>query len=153
MKKLTKKQIQAELRKFDSTAVFRIAKLAGVNIESRVDVMRFVEKYAPTQKVYRAAFRLTLCADHANQLKTVHNGIEQPIMNAANFMREQVANGSIHANYGKILIEGSTSIYWAHPYYGRSDYNKHRAFKNDEKGRKAMNLINSILNRTKKQAA
>ena len=153
MKKLTKKQIQTELRKLDSTSVFRIAKLAGVNIESRVDIMRFIEKYAPTQKVYRAAFRLTLCADHANQLKTIHNRTEQPIINAVNFMRRQVEDGSVDTNYGKILIEGKTSIYWAHPYYGHSDYNKHRAFKNDQKGRKAMRLINSILNRSKKQAA
>lgn len=145
--KPTKKQIQETLRTLDSTKIFRIAKLSGVDINNRINVMRFVEKYAPTQKIERAAFRLTLCADHANQLKTVHNRIEQPISNAINYAKRQIENGAIRTNYGKILIEGNTRIYWAHPTHGHSDYNKSAAMPNTETNRRAATLINSILSK------
>lgn len=148
MKTVTKKQIQTELRKLDPTAVFRIAKLAGVNVENRVELMRFVEDNAPTKKVYNSAYRLTLCADQANQIKTVHNRIEQPIMDAADFMRRQISDGSMNTNYGKVLIEGNNNIYWAHTSHGHSDYNKSVAFKNTKQNRKVMDLINLMLKKS-----
>lgn len=148
MKSVTKKQIQVELRKQTSTAVFAIANKCGVDVTKRVDVMRFVEENAPTQKIYRSAFRLVLCADHANQLKTVHNRIDMPIADAIRYAKQQINDGSMSTNYGKILLEGNNNIYWASPSYGHSDYNKSVAFKNTDRNRKAMQLINSILRKS-----
>jgi hypothetical protein len=148
MKTVTKKQIQVELRKQTSTAIFAIAKRCGVDVTKRVDVMRFVEANAPTQKIYKSAFRIALCADHANQLKTVHNSIDMPIANAVQHAKQQVNDSSMSTNYGKILIEGNNNIYWASPSYGHSDYNKSVAFKNTDRNRKAMDLINSMLRKS-----
>jgi hypothetical protein len=152
MKKLTKKYIQSVLRTMDSTQIFKLAKQYGIDIESRVDIMRFVEKFAPTQKIERDAFRLTLCTSHANQLKTIHGRLNQPIRSAVEFAKRQVNDGSTQTNYGKILIEGNTNIYWAHSGYGHSDYNKHIAFPNTERNRKAMDLINLMLNKSQQRA-
>jgi hypothetical protein len=144
---ITKKRIQAELRTMNPTNIFKIAKMCGVDVSRPVHVMRFVEEYAPTKRIEKAAYGLTLCADHANQLKTVHGRLEQPIMNAMAFMRIQINNGTIHTNYRKVLIEGNRNIYWAHPGYRHSDYNKHIAFPNTERNRRVMNLINICLNK------
>jgi hypothetical protein len=49
--------------------------------------------------------------------------------------------------YFKILIEGNTGIYYASPYYGHSDYNKHRVFDKNEQTLKIMKLFNAIVSR------
>ena len=49
--------------------------------------------------------------------------------------------------YFKIMIEGTNNIYLASLIYGHRDYNKSRMFANDERGRKLMNLYNSIVNK------
>lgn len=51
----------------------------------------------------------------------------------------------IETNYLKIMIEGNTGIYLAHPVYNHSDYNKCRLFNKNEKTIKLMNLYNSII--------
>jgi len=47
-------------------------------------------------------------------------------------------------NYFKIMIEGNTNIYLAHPYYQHSDYNKSRVFPKNEKTLKLMELFNAL---------
>lgn len=49
------------------------------------------------------------------------------------------------SNYFKILIEGNTGIYYAHPDYQHSDYNKSRIFDKNEETLKLMHLFNSIV--------
>lgn len=50
-------------------------------------------------------------------------------------------------NYKKILIEGNTHIYWAHPYYQHKDYNKSIWRKNTPENRVKMQIINNFLNK------
>lgn len=50
-------------------------------------------------------------------------------------------------NYKKILIEGNTHIYWAHPYYQHQDYNKSIWRKNTPENRAKMQIINNFLNK------
>ena len=50
-------------------------------------------------------------------------------------------------NYFKVLIEGDMGIYYAHPYYGHSDYNKSRVFEKNAETLKLMQLFNSIINK------
>jgi hypothetical protein len=51
------------------------------------------------------------------------------------------------SNYFKIMIEGNTGIYLAHPIHSHSDYNKCRLFDKNEKTLKLMELYNKIVNR------
>jgi hypothetical protein len=49
------------------------------------------------------------------------------------------------SNYFKIMIEGNTNIYYAHPVYGHSDYNKSRLFPKNTQTLKLMQLFNAIV--------
>jgi hypothetical protein len=48
-------------------------------------------------------------------------------------------------NYFKTLIEGNTGIYFAHPYYGHSDYNKGRIFDKTPETLRLMAIFNRIV--------
>ena len=50
-------------------------------------------------------------------------------------------------NYFKIMIEGTTGIYYASPLYGHDDYNKSRLFDKNDKTLKLMQMFNNIVNR------
>ena len=50
-------------------------------------------------------------------------------------------------NYFKVLIEGNSGIYYAHPAYGHSDYNKSRIFDKTPETLKLMELFNKIVNK------
>lgn len=54
---------------------------------------------------------------------------------------------AINGNYLKVLIEGKTGIYYAHPVHGHSDYNKSRVFDKTPETIRLMNLFNSIIDR------
>ena len=67
----------------------------------------------------------------------------------ATITRELINNStkSISTNYHKIMIEGNTGIYLAHPSYQHSDYNKSRLFNKTEKTLKLMDLFNKIISK------
>jgi hypothetical protein len=48
-------------------------------------------------------------------------------------------------NYFKILIEGNTGIYYAHPEFKHQDYNKSRVFDKNENTIKYIDIFNRIL--------
>jgi len=50
-------------------------------------------------------------------------------------------------NYFKVMIEGNTGIYYAHPKFGHADYNKSRVFDKTPQTIKIMNLFNQIVNK------
>lgn len=50
-----------------------------------------------------------------------------------------------NTNYFKVLIEGNTGIYYAHPDYKHSDYNKSRVFDKNENTIKFIEIFNRIL--------
>lgn len=54
---------------------------------------------------------------------------------------------NIGTNYLKMLIEGNTGIYLAHPYHKHSDYNKCRMFDKNEKTLHLMNIYNTVIYR------
>ena len=53
----------------------------------------------------------------------------------------------IGTNYGKIMIEGNTNIYYASPIYLHNDYNKSIVFPKNEKTLKLMDLFKSYIDR------
>ena len=73
----------------------------------------------------------------------------------AQLVRELITRslGSINTNYFKVMIEGSTGIYYASPVYGHSDYNKSRLFDKTPETMKLMELFNSFFSRKSKIAA
>lgn len=48
-------------------------------------------------------------------------------------------------NYFKVLIEGNTGIYYAHPEYQHSDYNKHRVFDKTPETLNLMRIFNALV--------
>ena len=50
------------------------------------------------------------------------------------------------SSYFKIMIEGTTGIYYASSVYLHSDYNKSRLFDKSEKTLKLMRIFNAIVN-------
>lgn len=54
---------------------------------------------------------------------------------------------SRNSNYFKVMIEGNTGIYYAHPEYAHGDYNKCRLFEKNTQTLKLMELFNSIVNK------
>lgn len=65
--------------------------------------------------------------------------------NAIDFVERQINDGTINTNYKKVLILGNTNIYFAHPYYQHSDYNKHKALRNTPQNRKLAKELNKKL--------
>ena len=57
------------------------------------------------------------------------------------------SESSINTNYFKVLIEGETGIYFAHPVHQHSDYNKSRVFEKNEKTLRLMDMFNSYFSR------
>lgn len=64
---------------------------------------------------------------------------------AREFMLYQIKMGWHLTNYKKILIEGKTNIYFAHPHYQHSDYNKSIAMPNTPKNRKIAKELNELM--------
>ena len=74
-----------------------------------------------------------------------NTGIETSVQLVKKLMfRSQMCIGT---NYLKIMIEGNTGIYYAHPSYGHADYNKSRLFDKTPETIKLMNLFNSYINK------
>jgi hypothetical protein len=70
---------------------------------------------------------------------------KESIQEARDYAKKQIEEGAVGTNYIKVLIEGNTHIYWAHPGYGHSDYNKGKAMPNTPKHREAAREINRML--------
>lgn len=73
---------------------------------------------------------------------------DQPLTPAAK-VRQLIERAKQYAgtNYQKILIEGNTGIYLAHPIYQHLDYNKSRIFDKNATTLKLMAIYNTIVTR------
>ena len=145
MKKVTKKEIVKVLRGQNSTEIFKIAAMSGVDVSEKGNVFNFIQKYAPSNKVYGGAYRLSYGADWFKNFRAKDTTLRMPIKDAIEWAKWQKDKGLMTTIYAKILIEGNTNIYWASPVYGHSDYNKSVAFENNGVNRKVAQLINKYL--------
>ena len=142
-RRITKKEIKQTLRTLDATKIFRIAKLSGVNIEKRIELLRFIQENAPSQKVYKKAYSLSFGAGNNKHLNHDHSLLKMPVTDVIKYAKKQKTQG--FSNYSKILVIGNSSIYWASPVYMHGDYNKSIALKNNSKNRDLADKINKYL--------
>lgn len=145
---MTKKEIHLILTNGTITEIHALANKLGVNANSKTEVYNFIKENSKTQKVSnraygvaygRADFKFFRCYKGAYE-----NLFREPIQAAIKFAKQQKNEGG-WGNYGKALFVGNRNIYWCHPGYGHSDYNKGIAFDNTEKNRKIAETINKYL--------
>lgn len=150
-KRITKKAIKETLRTLDTTKIFRIAKLAGVNVANRSELFDWIKSNAPTQKIESEAYHLSYNAGFERERFLANVDAKNPIYNnnwrvleAVEYAKYQKNRG--FDNYSKVLIIGDTFIYWASPIFKHKDYNKSTAFKNTAENRAKAEKINKYLN-------
>lgn len=146
-KKITKKEIVAELKTLDCTKIHRIASLCGVNMNDPMNVVKFADIYVGI-KLRNKILRIVRNRDikpysYVIKINKFYRLNESTISRIRREMNEQIKWG--YSSYSKILIEGNTNIYWASPVYLHSDYNKSRAMENTPENRKIMELVNKML--------
>jgi len=133
----TKKSIELAVRNNDVTALFAMFKGNRSKVFEAVSGIMI-------KKLSKRAYDLAYSRQHKftyRPEKQIHSKQIRAIL----FAKEQVKSGSIKTNYAKTLIKGNLNIYWAHPVYGHSDYNKSLAFENTESNRILASKINSFL--------
>ena len=127
MKNLSKKQIEEvkQIQNWASVSFHANRKRIGSLFVS--DFKKIVEK-----KKNRELIKLNYSPK--TDIQKIKQLLKQSINNKGN-------------NYFKILIEGNSGIYYAHPIYQHRDYNKSRIFDKNEKTLKLMRLFNQIINK------
>jgi hypothetical protein len=144
---MTKKEIVKVLRSLDRTAIYRACKLHTGSC-SKGEVYRFIETYAPSNKVRKLASSLIFDCP-PKWAKGNYKGVTcyremHPTLDAFRFARWIAANTK-GTNYFKVLVEGNKNIYWASQKCGHSDYNKSIAMPNTPHNREVMRVINAYL--------
>ena len=128
-KNITKKAIEAVLRSQDSTEIFRLYHMIYGGKVEKSGVYRFIQQYAPTNRVYDAAYRLAYPVKQREAWEEARKAIAFQKANekhiAIECLRENIARGL--DGYTKRPIMGMTHLYFASPVYQHSDYNKWRS--------------------------
>lgn len=129
-KTITKKQIVSVIRTQDATQIYRLYHhIYGIKPVD-VEVCKFIQQFAPTDKIYNAAYDIAChCARkyHSNLSLGEFNkyrewkkaNIRQIVMQR---LRYEITRGV--DGYTKRPIMGDTNLYFASPVYGHNDYNK-----------------------------
>ncbi len=128
-KNITKKYIVKVLRSMDTTEIFRLYhKIYGGKVE-KSGVYRFIQQFAPTNRVYDAAYRLAYPVKQREAWEETRKAIAFQKQNekhiAIECLRENIARGL--DGYTKRPIMGMTHLYFASPVYQHKDYNKWRS--------------------------
>jgi hypothetical protein len=148
-KKITKKEIHSILTNGTKTEIHKLVHIIGLDANNKSIVFNFIRDNAKTQKILNRAYCTSYGRNHTKQIR--NNSINERstyfreyISSAIRFAKQQKNDGG-WGNYSKILFIGDRNIYWCHPGYGHSDYNKSIAFSNTEKNRKISYTINKYL--------
>lgn len=137
--KTTKKSIELAVRNNDATSLFAMFEGDRQKVHAAVGGLMI-------QKLAKRAYDLAYCTQRKftyRPEKQIHSKQVRAIL----FAKQQVRGGSMGTNYAKVLIEGNSNIYWAHPSYGHRDYNKSRALENNEANRLLAAKINAYLSK------
>ena len=132
-KRITVKKIQSVLRSMDPTEIFRIyVQMYGGKVD-RLSVMRFIQKYAPSQKVSELAYYIAFVKNTNKPIPT-DQAIKSFAWKKANekhlaieALKKHIEIWKTNAAYAKRPMMGNTHLWFCSPVYGFSDYNKWRA--------------------------
>lgn len=128
-KTIAKKQIVSVIRTQDPTQIYRLYyQIYGIK-PIDVDVCKFIQQFAPTDKLHKAAyniacrcsrkFRTSAENDYNSYMEWKKSNNRQVVMQK---LRKEIARG-VDA-YTKRPIMGKTNLYFASPVYGHADCNK-----------------------------
>ena len=127
-KNISKKNIQYVLRTMDATRIFSLVHIIYGGKVERKQVYDFIREFAPTNKVYEAAYNIAYTGNRhqTEPIAMVRASIRFQHENqkhiAIECLRENIARGL--DNYTKRPIMGHTHLYFASPVYQHRDYNK-----------------------------
>lgn len=132
-KRITVKQIKSVLRGMNPTEVFRLYfQIYGGKVE-RMAVMKFIEKYAPSQKVSKNAYYIAYAKNTNKPIPTDQSrkSFAWKEANAKHLaieaLKEHTEIWRTNPAYAKRPMMGNTHLWFCSPIYGFSDYNKWRA--------------------------
>jgi hypothetical protein len=134
--KVTKKEIVRVLRSEDRTEIFKLFKRINGYID-RHDILNFIKRYAPTQKIERGAWDMVYKTRKyfVEDCYKGKHGYFEPLRKhyIVEYLKDQI-NSKID-NYTKVPIYGNSGLYFCSMVYGHQDYNKWRAIdiKNNER--------------------
>lgn len=128
--KPTKKYIVSVLRTLNRTEIFKLFRSVSC-CNGKIDkgaVYDFIKKYAPTNKVAKAAWEIAHNSPH-DSIESVYKGKHgyfKPLsrQKAVDYTKKMVKEPSAYAKYP---IMGQTHLYFASVSYGHRDYNKWRS--------------------------
>lgn len=129
-KSITKKQIVSVIRTQDPTQIYRLYHHVYGIKPVGVEVCKFIQQFAPTDKLYKAAykiacqsgrkFRPVVTQDEFNKYRSWKKANCRQI--TMQRLRDEIARGV--DGYTKRPIMGCTNLYFASLIYGHDDYNK-----------------------------
>ena len=136
-KKVTKKAINLAIKSKNTTELFRLAYLSGIDTSKKNNVFEFAFQNCKYAK------RFTRCYSIVYIDKPNYYVPHKPLFIAdnVNFAKKQ----RINSPYCKILIKGNNNWYWASPVYKHSDYNKSIAFPINEFNNRLAYLLNKLI--------
>lgn len=144
--KITKKQIKETLKSKNPTEIYKLCAQLGIDVSNKSNVMNFIKENAHANYVCRSAYKIAYDSKNIYKRDRLFYvpAPKMPIYEAIQYAKYQKKRGE--DNYSKKLFIGNRNIYWCHPSYGHSDYNKGISFENTAKNREIAELINKFLN-------
>ena len=125
-KNITKKQIVATLRSQDRTAIYRLVHIIYGGKPTNMQVYKFIQEFAPTQAIYRNAYKMTIDYSINRHLRDFKKEAEFEAANirhiCVKMFFDELERGI--DNYSKRPMLGHTHLYFCSPVYGHNDYNK-----------------------------
>lgn len=138
MKKVTKKAVNLAIKEKNTTEIFRLAYLSGIDTSKKNEVLNFAVKNCKYSNAFKKCYSIVYCG------KKNYCYIPYIQLVTTNSIRiAKLQNRS--SPYCKILIKGFRHWYWASPVYQHSDYNKSIAFPVNDFNNKLAILLNSII--------
>ncbi len=137
-KRITKKEIRAAIREQNTTKIFRLCKLVTGSTK-RLTVCQFIEEFAPTLKLKRAAWKLSINAhftrpphfvltpEQRNRewMKERETERTNVVQRAAKLFRKELYLHEEGSKYARpLFVHNGRDLYLTSAAYGLADYNK-----------------------------
>ena len=129
-KKITVKKIQSVMRGMNPTEIFRLyVQIYGGKVE-RMAVVRFIQKYAPSKRVYKNAYNIAFTRNANKPISTDQSrkSHDWKIANGKHLtieaLKKNIEIWKTDPHYAKRPIMCIAHLWFCSPVYRFSDYNK-----------------------------